>query len=1300
MVDPPTGGCIYDVTDTHISVKWDPIAGVDTPDGYYVVFFRTVDGVGQTGRWHQSETFFREKCDTGLPYKIEVRGRIGGVWSDYIEIDELCATQPEISSIMWSPKGTTHLIANGSLFRGIDGTAFKVSGVGPSTSPPLEAEEALVEIGTATAKVYKRGESFTLDGEGYTVLHIVSDWECSNVTIARNDSPNQHPSIGEEVQFAATIDWKDDGATETTRRMEWFYLKPESEHITEAYAGDLNNWTHFATETLPAHTFNDAGDIDILYIKVIARNKADKTHEFGIGYCGIGQFNLWRGADGFEITVIDANETDNLSIGCATLVPGTNAWLVDPNILRWDNVANQVYFGTRDSVGCAYSVPAPSMCGPYKMVVGSKYAIYRSTSFITVVPGDSVFELASGRTAVTIDRAYQNFLETTICGLFGISGSECIAFVAELYDPVFVVNYISIVQTGKDTFGNERELTGFDHIALPFSVLGSLPVLSFLPFGALITKGLGALSKTGVKFSDEAAQFMLNFSAQVRDDVISSKDTWHFLDAIGQVTEEHATEIINALTDGDLTRADSLLRQYMGESKGWWNYHTLNDMLRDALPADVYAWMRKQTGLPEIGSGTFINTAKKTTLSEDDIAKISSAAADSSVMDEATSAVYNSLENMGTASATKIDELRNVLKNSPDIAVSLGDKYNSILARVVDGGEIHSGEMAAMVNHAIVAPDDIAKLFKFSVDPEIIPILADGTSNQAFGNFIDVIQKHHNAVDGLGEVNVNKWVQNNAEITKKAMDSADPAKMSDIPHAGQEIADKQGEFVADYCGGHTEPCYTDLSDILYDSGKSVANEIGEVTQVFPDEVPSNWYTKARGIANRIPSKIVKKWKGLKRHEKVLVIWFMVDNMAFMVYMLAKFLGLGPGDRGFDAWNLGKSVTDASWLCKSSCEDKRYDDLESDIEILETAIANLEDYLNDHETALKLENNYDAPFSVLEVGKSALKLYQECLVNKGIEIAPETGKIEFICVDEDDQPIICAAYVDDRKVGVVWDSGLMIDEVNPGTYDLKMYAGGYTDCEKTVVVSAGGYEIFKCVMEKVGGCSKITDVRMYLDPLSPLENETISFNGSADSDDPITEWEWDFDDGSPNKIGQAVTHTYDDAGIYEVSLTVVNDCGESETTARNITVSEEEPGEEAGTLLVEKPIDAVTGDECTRAWEAEIYVDNQTLGKTAPFSIPFGTDVYIGGHGGPCGEHDIKIVLSGYDSVTKTVTIDDGDSKVWTPEMYREGTTPPPATPTHEVSFSVPIGSTVYIDGELLGTTSVKRLAMILRELRK
>ena len=203
-----------------------------------------------------------------------------------ITVKTVSGEAPVVNSITWSPKGSTSYVGVGATYYGRHGTALKVTRVSAGTIS--------ARVGTVTHTL-ARGETFTLDEESYTLLHVLSDGECSAAVIAKNESSNQHPTLGENVAFSVDLTWNDDGASATSRRVEWFYLKPSSETYSLAYSNDINNWTHFATGTIVNHVFNDD---DVIYIKVIARNKANLTDEYGVGTCGIGQFNLWAGGDG------------------------------------------------------------------------------------------------------------------------------------------------------------------------------------------------------------------------------------------------------------------------------------------------------------------------------------------------------------------------------------------------------------------------------------------------------------------------------------------------------------------------------------------------------------------------------------------------------------------------------------------------------------------------------------------------------------------------------------------------------------------------------------------------------------------------------------------------------------------------------------------------------------------------------------------------------------------------------------------------------------------------------------------
>jgi PKD repeat protein len=74
------------------------------------------------------------------------------------------------------------------------------------------------------------------------------------------------------------------------------------------------------------------------------------------------------------------------------------------------------------------------------------------------------------------------------------------------------------------------------------------------------------------------------------------------------------------------------------------------------------------------------------------------------------------------------------------------------------------------------------------------------------------------------------------------------------------------------------------------------------------------------------------------------------------------------------------------------------------------------------------------------------------------------------------------------------------------------------------------------------------------PVNPVVNQTLTFNASAshDLDGLITEYEWQFDDGT-NTTGEEVTHSYSGAGNYTVTLTVTDNATATNTTSKVIVV---------------------------------------------------------------------------------------------------------------------------------------------------
>jgi len=76
------------------------------------------------------------------------------------------------------------------------------------------------------------------------------------------------------------------------------------------------------------------------------------------------------------------------------------------------------------------------------------------------------------------------------------------------------------------------------------------------------------------------------------------------------------------------------------------------------------------------------------------------------------------------------------------------------------------------------------------------------------------------------------------------------------------------------------------------------------------------------------------------------------------------------------------------------------------------------------------------------------------------------------------------------------------------------------------------------------------------PEKPVVNQSVTFDASSsyDPDGNITSYEWDFGDGNiTNTTHEILNHSYSEAGSYEVTLTVTDDKGATNSTTKIITV---------------------------------------------------------------------------------------------------------------------------------------------------
>jgi len=264
-------------------------------------------------------------------------------------------------------------------------------------------------------------------------------------------------------------------------------------------------------------------------------------------------------------------------------------------------------------------------------------------------------------------------------------------------------------------------------------------------------------------------------------------------------------------------------------------------------------------------------------------------------------------------------------------------------------------------------------------------------------------------------------------------------------------------------------------------------------------------------------------------------------------------------------------------------------------------------------------------------------------------------------------VVCALFMDDLYIGTAWQSGTYISCVEPGQHTIKMMYGTEDDCIKTVTVVDGEIVKADCVFGVA--CSPVTDVGIYPDPTDPEEDQTIAFNGSADSDDPIPidGWVWDFGDDSPTETGQAVTHAYSTADTYIVELVVTNDCDEPGSATRAIVVTEKPvtPPEPAQ-ITVFRPMSQsgypINGVEI---WVDTFYTCFDLDSFNPQQTLSFGDGKKCNKFGDTCadiacefGSHTITLKKQGYDSISREDNYQEGDTlREWSPTMYPAGTTP-------------------------------------------
>lgn len=140
---------------------------------------------------------------------------------------------------------------------------------------------------------------------------------------------------------------------------------------------------------------------------------------------------------------------------------------------------------------------------------------------------------------------------------------------------------------------------------------------------------------------------------------------------------------------------------------------------------------------------------------------------------------------------------------------------------------------------------------------------------------------------------------------------------------------------------------------------------------------------------------------------------------------------------------------------------------------------------------------------------------------------------------------------------------------------------------------------------------------------------IEFYDSSTDDNEVVSWEWKFGDGASSDERHAV-HTYDEPGDYEVTLTVSDQEGATDSISKMITVEGKPPN--AGFSW--DPDEPGPGDEVSFSSRASVDQDGEIVGWDWDF-----------GDGATSSEQDPMHIFEseGDYAVTLTVTDDDGET---------------------------------------------------------
>jgi len=160
--------------------------------------------------------------------------------------------------------------------------------------------------------------------------------------------------------------------------------------------------------------------------------------------------------------------------------------------------------------------------------------------------------------------------------------------------------------------------------------------------------------------------------------------------------------------------------------------------------------------------------------------------------------------------------------------------------------------------------------------------------------------------------------------------------------------------------------------------------------------------------------------------------------------------------------------------------------------------------------------------------------------------PTTGSLEVVSF-----PSGAAVRLDSSSIGT---TPLTRSNVTPGLHTVQVSKSGYQTDTRQVTINAGQTTTVQVTLVAQPPANQSPNAAFTFSPSSPQVGESVSFNGqsSSDPDGSVVAYEWNFDDGA-TATGALVSHSFTATGTYDVTLTVRDDDGATDSVTHSVTV---------------------------------------------------------------------------------------------------------------------------------------------------